>query len=754
MLEVVSLGVPLMASSRRTFLKGAAGLSAACIVGIEDGMAVKAAALPADAATADTGSSGWYDRPMRWAQLNFVEDDPGNYDPSFWLDYFKRIHADAALLDAGGCVAFYPTRVPLHYRSQWLGNMDTFGELAAACRKLGMNVVARTDAHACHRDVYDTHPDWLMVDDHGNKVRHPSDKDFWLTCALGPYNFEFMTAVHKEVMTMYRPDAIFTNRWAGSGMCYCEHCRQNFLLYSGLDLPRTSDPRDPARRKYMAWHQKRLFELCGVWNSAIQTIHPGACYLANAGGGTLSELDMKTFGRLAPGAIADRQSRRGLMAPWMAGKSAKEYRSTMGMRPVVGLTSVGIDDKNRWKDSVQNGDEIRLWMVDGMAQNFRPAFTKFNAKPFDMRWFPVIEGVFNWHHANERYLRNERSLARVGMVFSQQTAAYYGWPDAAARVDDPALGFYQALIEARIPFEMVHDGLLDSEHVSQFRTLILPNIAAFSNQQCEQISAFVRNGGGLVATHETSLYDEGGQIRTDFGLAELFGASFSGKVEGPMLNSYLNLKKDPQTSAYHPLLRGLEDAGRIINGTHRVYVEARDEAMDRPLEVIPTYPDLPMEEVFPRTIGSHDPGVFVREAGRGRVVYFPWDIDRTFWDVLNVDHAKLLRNAVVWASNEPAPLEVEGKGILDVSIWSQKNSITAHLVNLTNPMMLKGPVREVIPISAQVVRIRPPRDERRVTRARRLVAGDEIPFREEAGAIVVQLPTIQLHEVIALELES
>ena len=84
-----------------------------------------------------------------------------------------------------------------------------------------MNVVARTDAHACHQDVYDAHPDWLMVDDHGNKMQHPSDKDFWLTCALGPYNFEFMTAVHREVMTNYKPDAIFTNRWEGSGMCYC-----------------------------------------------------------------------------------------------------------------------------------------------------------------------------------------------------------------------------------------------------------------------------------------------------------------------------------------------------------------------------------------------------------------------------------------------------------------------------------------------------------------------------------------------------
>jgi hypothetical protein len=62
----------------------------------------------------------WFNRSMRWAQLAFVENDPGRYDPDFWLNYFKRIHADGVLLSAGGVVAFYPTNVPLHYRSPWL----------------------------------------------------------------------------------------------------------------------------------------------------------------------------------------------------------------------------------------------------------------------------------------------------------------------------------------------------------------------------------------------------------------------------------------------------------------------------------------------------------------------------------------------------------------------------------------------------------------------------------------------------------
>ena len=466
-----------MASSRRMFLGYTAATTAAALFGPTVGSWAKS--------FADTPQAGWYDKPMRWAQIGFAEDDPGNYDPQFWLDYFKRLHVEAVTLNAGGAVAFYPTQVPFHYRSKWLGNMDTFGDLQKSCRALGMVVVARTDAHACHQDVYDAHPDWIMVDANGNKVRHPSDKDFWLTCALGPYNFEFMTAVQEEVMTKYMVDGIFTNRWAGSGMCYCEHCQKNFRAFSGMELPRTHNPQDPARRQYIVWRQQRLFELWRLWNSRIQHINPNASYIANAGGGALSELDMKTVGELAPTLFADRQGRAGLMPPWANGKNGKEYRATMGRKAIVGIFSMGLEDKYRWKDSVQSDDEIRLWVADGIAHDLRPWFTKFDCKVIDSRWMPVVEDIYKWHATNETYLRNERPLARVGLVYSQQTATYYGGDDARAKVEDPSLGFYQALIEARIPFEMVHDHLLDPDHISQFRTLILPNIAALSTAQCQ-----------------------------------------------------------------------------------------------------------------------------------------------------------------------------------------------------------------------------------------------------------------------------
>jgi Hypothetical glycosyl hydrolase 6/Beta-galactosidase trimerisation domain len=730
-------GVIPMTIDRRDFLQAIAG-------GVLMSTSGAGAAVP----LAET--AGWYDRPMRWAQLAFVEDDPGNYDREFWLDYFRRIHADAACLSAGGCVAFYPTKIPLHYRSMWLGDRDTFGDLLKGCRGLGMNVIARTDAHACHQDVYDAHPDWIMVNAKGEKVRHWSDRDFWVTCALGPYNFEFMTSVHREIMTLYRVDGIFTNRWAGSGMCYCIHCRENFRAFCGMELPRTNDPQNPARRNYIVWRQKRLFELWRVWDSAIQNINPNSSFFPNAGGGALSRLDMKTIGERAPTLFADRQGRSGLMPIWVNGKNAKVYRATLGRKPVAGMFSVGLEEKYRWKDSVQNGNETRMWVADGIAHNFRPWFIKFNAKPFDRRWLSVVEDIYKWHYENERHLRNEASLARVGMVYSQQTAAFYGGENARAKVENPSLGFYQALVEARIPFEMVHDELLDPEHLAAFRTLILPNIAALSEKQCGQLRQYVDGGGNLVATWETSLYDEWGVRRKDFGLAPLFGTSFAGRTEGPMQNSYLTLEKDPSTGRFHPLLDGLEDATRIINGVNRVIVKPALAGSYSPLIVVPSYPNLPMEEVFPRPDKTKEAGVFIRQFGRGRVMYFPWDVARTYWDVLNVDHGTLLRNAVLWATNEPSPVLVEGPGVIDLSIWTQKNSMTVHLVNLTNPMMMKGPVREIIPVPSQMVRVRIP-GGRRIAKVHLLVGKTDVPYRQEHDAIQLEVPSIALHEVIAID---
>jgi hypothetical protein len=77
--------------------------------------------------------------------------------------------------------------------------------------------------------------------------------------------------------------------------------------------------------------------------------------------------------------------------------------------------------------------------------------------------------------------------------------------------------------------------------------------------------------------------------------------------------------------------------------------------------------------------------------------------------------------------------------------------MTVHLVNLTNPMMMKGPLREFIPIGEQKLQIKIPPN----TKARKihLLVSDTSPKYEINGNIAsLAVPSILDHEVVALDL--
>ncbi|MCU0247472.1 MAG: beta-galactosidase trimerization domain-containing protein, partial [Bryobacter sp.] len=362
---------------------------------------------------------------------------------------------------------------------------------------------------------------------------------------------------------------------------------------------------------------------------------------------------------------------------------------------------------------------------------------------------PVVEQLYTWHWKNERYLRNTENLARVGLVYSQQSAMFYAGDKARERIEDPQLGWYQALIEARIPFEMVHDRKLQPEALRAFRVLILPNIAALSAQQCQQLESFVAAGGSLIATGETSLYDEWGERRADFGLARLFGCSFGGRIDDRLQNSYLTLEH----ATRHPLLAGLADTPRIINGVRWIVTNPHAGGAPPPLTLIPSYPDLPMESVYTLTPHTDQPAVYCSQVSAGRVVYFPMDIDRTFWEVLSADHALLLRNAVNWASPSAAPVRMEGKGLLDIAVWRQRDSLTLHVVNLSNPMAMKGPFRETYPVGPLHIEWELPHGVR-PRAAKLLVAAKPLAWQRKGESIIFNIQSVDLHEVLAIDIEG
>ena len=141
--------------------------------------------------------------------------------------------------------------------------------------------------------------------------------------------------------------------------------------------------------------------------------------IPNNGGGARNSLDTLEISRRTPMLVADRQARRGLAAPWQMGKTAKEYRSTMAGKPVVGLFGVGLEEPYRWKDSVNSSAEIRIWVLDAIANGMRPWFSKFSGTLHDERWLKGVEDIYQWADKNQPYLTHQTlSRARRAGVFA------------------------------------------------------------------------------------------------------------------------------------------------------------------------------------------------------------------------------------------------------------------------------------------------------------------------------------------------
>lgn len=664
----------------------------------------------------------WVQSATRWIQLTFAEDDPAHLDADFWLELMRESRANALCLSAGGYVAYYPTRVPLHHRSVHLGDSDPFGTLVEGARRLGMHVMARVDPHAVHADAAEAHPEWLARGADDRPLEHWALPGAWLTCPSSDYHREFITEVAREIAREYDIDAVFANRWDGhGGISYSEAARRSFRAATGRELPLGTD--DPAHPAYVAWRRGELGELVARWDAAVKSERPHASFIPNLGATTVRDLAPSVVENHSPFFVIDRQGRSGTEPLWTAGQLARRSRAAFPDRPAQLISSVGPEQRHRWKDAVAPPAEVLTWIADGFVHGINPWMTKFNAAVPDRRWVDPVTGIFRLHARLEQALTGLRPTAEVGVLDGYPTPHRNGAEHLRDRHDD---GIHHALIAARIPFELLSDTALTAERLARYRVLVLTGTEHLGASACALIREYVARGGSLVAVHRAGLLDEDGAERADFALGDVLGVRLLEPARS-VRNNYAAL-----TGPEHPLHAGHGGAGRIIGGTSVLRVEAAPGA-EIPFRFVPDFPDLPMEEVYARA-EPDAPAIVCRAAeGGGRTVYAAFDLGAVYWEALQHDHGELIAGAVRWALGSPPAVTVEGQGLVDVAVRSGARAVAVSLVNLNDPAALRGTRHSVQPLPPQTVSVALPAGARDVT-ARLLVAGPDAEALTAAGA--------------------
>jgi hypothetical protein len=737
-------------ATRREFIAGA--------------LAAGATGRPAGAATT---SEPWYRRTRRWGQTNITEKDPVQYDIAWWRGFWKRTEVQGVIINAGGIVAYYPSKFPLQHRAEFLGGRDLYGELAKAAHDDGLVVVARMDSNRTAEDFFKAHPDWFTRDSSGNPYR-AADK--YITCVNSPYYDEYLPAVLTEIVERSHPEGFADNSWSGLGrdrICYCENCKRTFGDTAGQALPATHDWKDPIYRRWIDWNYARRLAIWDLNNRATKKAGGPHCLWFGMNSGSITSQsrsfrDAKAIFERAEMVFLDHQSR---------GPAGFEENADTGklVHGVLGWDKLAPESmamyqagRNSFRLASKPAAEARMWMIEGFAGGIQPWWHHIGAYHDDRRMYHTAEPLMKWYAAHERYLIDRRPLATVGLAWSQRNTDFYGQDHAVDLVDAPYRGFAEALVRARIPYVPLHIDHVERE-AGNLRVLILPNVAAMSDAQCEAVRKFVAGGGALIATGATSLYSEFGDARSDYGLADLFGAHFIG-TPGAEKNwaiqtqhTYLRLSPElrgqvwgPETGdepkvagERHAVLRGFEETDIVPFGGMLGPLKV-DSSATVPLTFIPPFPIFPPETSWMRQAKTDIPGLILKN----RVAFMPADIDSRYFRESLPDYANLLRNLVRWAANGNIPLSVEGAGLFDCNLYVQTGRVIAHIVNLTAAGRM--PMEELIPVGPLKVSVRLPEGVR--GRSVKMLVGNThaVPAIDGKWARV-NLASVLDHEVLIIE---
>jgi hypothetical protein len=550
-----------------------------------------------------------------------------------------------------------------------------------------------------------------------------------------------------------------------------------------MSLPTGQDWNDRAFRQWVEWSYARRIEQWEFNNKVTRDAGGNDCIWVGMTGGAISSQsaslrDLKEISERAGMMLLDNQSRNNAGGIQENALTGKMVRSIFGwdkvMAESMAMYQQGVP---QFRLASKPKPEARMWMLSGIAGGVQPWWHFVSAYHEDRRMYQTPGPVMKWHRENERYLIDRQPVASVGIGWSQRNTDFFGRDNAEEMVDQPFRGFAEALLRARIPFVPVHLDNLDRDS-RNLSVLILPNIGAMNDEQIASVRRFVQSGKSLVASGQSSLFDQWGDARPDLALADLLAVKGAQpeparpRMPGAATaeqHTYLRLTPEMRSKVYgpetgsepaisgqrHPILAGFDETDILpFGGTLRPLTVASSARVLATF--IPPFPMSPPETSYMRTAHTDIPAIVVNDSLPGRVVYLSADIDRQFAVYNLPDHGNLLANTVRWAARDTIPLKVEGTGLVDCELYRQASAdgadrLILHIVNLTNAATWRAPINELISIGPLHVSIALPQGKL-PTSATSLVSGARVAVTAEAGWCQLKIPSVLDHDVLVVEL--
>lgn len=569
----------------------------------------------------------WMEEPIRLIQTNLRETDSA-LDAKRLVSQLAGFRANALLFGMGGIVAHYPTKVDFHYPSAYLPpGRDTFGEVLREAHRRGIRVIGRFDFSRTQKPVYDAHPEWFFQRASGEPFIY---NGLYSTCINGGYYREHIFQILTEALARYEVDGLFFNMFGNPrsdysgnpmGPCHCASCRRLFRERYGRDLPASDGDPD-----YRAFMEACAREVAAEIGKLIKRLRPEASfntYIQEHVDGIMSESNT-AVDRPLP------------LWPYSASDNVNYNRSSEPDKMAINLSMSFLD--YAWRFAAVPPNEIRIRLSQAMAHGGALAQNMHGTMDQEDRSFLyAAKPLFVWHAEHEDLYVGQENAGRVLLLGPR---------------NDSYRGFFRLLSEQHIPFRASSNARVLAARPGDFDLVIA------TGRLPAEVETWVREGGRLLVAGATPPLGIGEPVKRWTGV-----------------RGYFRIHD-------RTLLASLGETNLLfLYGDYLEY-----PPLDKPLlTLIPPSMFGPPEKVFTDKVETTKPGLLLRDAGKGRFAYLPWDAGALYYRYSSHHHAALLAGLIDHLLAAGRQLQTNAHPLVEISVMrqSRRHRTLVHFVNLS-----------------------------------------------------------------------
>ncbi len=610
----------------------------------------------------------WKRNNLRVIQTNLPAYEAATLNPDSLVNDLRYFSANTLIINAGGIMAFYPTRLDFHYRNPFLKN-NMLDEVIRKCHLHNIKVIVRFDFSRVHESIFKAHPDWCYISPKGERI---INTDMYVASINAPYVQEKAFEIIQEVLDRFAVDGIFLNMpgyqvnnpYEGKyhGIDQNEYDKAAFAAFSGgMTLPVVENKADSIFQKYLEFKKISVER----WSERLHTLVKSKS----------DQIAICTYMDKYVDIIRH-ESQANASLPYWPYSASDNVGNAVNSFPdhIISNTSIQqISFQSRYNAVEPEEVSIRLYENIANGSGLDISLMGDMRGYEDQRNFGVIRKVYDHHKRFELYYGKYRSLAKVALI------APGSWPSGEPMQE--YRGLQMMLKEAHIPFDIIEDSRIAAleEKIGHYGLIILPEITYLKPESREVLKKALENGTNLIATGRTMSDDQSA-------LSDIFGAKIIDRdVDGA--GNYLK----PESRNIFKRFRGQSMLFWKFNLGQYDFNSADEKGLPVLSKGRPGPPEI---------IGGHEPTGFyalgIKKHEKARAALIPASLGKLYYQQGYQEHKNILLDLVdylypkaseIIRTNAPERVEVilqeYSKNTAANFSRTLSDGYILHLINLT-----------------------------------------------------------------------